>query len=181
MKRSLLTVNSSLLTVHSSLKKFFINLYVFLSRIGHCRGFGIQSPSDFAFVNDVIYERLPYYAYQHLQGNKTDRAMLRISNYAQPRHYVIAEGTPTQRSTHLQAGCRLATTGQTLYYNTLPPRFLNGDCIIITDIYHTGRQQWHALTDMRQHHHLVMFDMYYFGVAFVNTKRYSELHKVNFY
>ena len=168
-------------TFHSSFKKFFINLYVFLKRIGHCRGFGIQSPTDFAFVNDVIYERSPYYAYSQLQGNKTDRVMLRISNYAQPQHYVITEGTPPQRIAHLQAGCRLATTGRTLYYNALPPHFADGDSIIITDICHQGRQQWQALTGKRHQEHLIMFDMYYFGIAFVNKKRYSEVHKVNFY
>ena len=185
---SFFILHSSLFTLHSSLKKFFIlhssffiNIYVFLSRIGHCRGFGIQSPTDFAFVNDVIYERSPYYAYSQLQGNKTDRAMLRISNYAQPQHYVIAEGTPSQRIAHLQAGCRLATTGRTLYYNALPPHFADGDSIIITDIYHQGRQQWQALTGKRHQEHLIMFDMYYFGIAFVNKKRYSEVHKVNFY
>ena len=170
--------NSSFFTLHSSL---FIKFYVFLKRIGHCRGFGIQSPTDFAFVNDVIYERSPYYAYSQLQGNKTDRAMLRISNYAQPQHYVIAEGTPPQRIAHLKAGCRLATTGRTLYYNALPPHFADGDSIIITDICHQGRQLWQALTGKRHQEHLIMFDMYYFGIAFVNKKRYSEVHKVNFY
>ena len=34
-----------------------------MRRIGHCRGFGIQSPTDFMFVREVVNEHWPYYAY----------------------------------------------------------------------------------------------------------------------
>ena len=29
---------------------------IFLSRIRHCAGYGVQSPTDYAFVREVIYE-----------------------------------------------------------------------------------------------------------------------------
>ena len=39
---------------------------VWLGRIGHCRGFGIQSPADYWLVRYVINEHGPYYSYSKL-------------------------------------------------------------------------------------------------------------------
>ena len=39
-------------------------LWVWLRRIGNCRGFGIQSPADYAFVRYVVNEHWPYYQYR---------------------------------------------------------------------------------------------------------------------
>ena len=36
---------------------FFFRFFTFLKRIRHCAGFGVQSPTDYAFVREVIYER----------------------------------------------------------------------------------------------------------------------------
>ena len=40
---------------------------VWLSRINHCRGFGVQSPSAYAFIRYVVNEHYPYYAYEDLR------------------------------------------------------------------------------------------------------------------
>ena len=63
-----------------------------INRQRHNRGYGVQSPSAFFFVTQVLRERLPYYAYQTLDkavgGNRTDkkhfRELFRITNYLQP-------------------------------------------------------------------------------------------------
>ena len=39
---------------------------IWLSRIGCCRGFGIQSPWAYSLVRYVINEHYPYYAYECL-------------------------------------------------------------------------------------------------------------------
>ena len=39
---------------------------VWLSRIHRVWGFGIQSPTDYAFVRYVVNEHWPYYAYEEL-------------------------------------------------------------------------------------------------------------------
>ena len=44
-------------------------LWVFLKRLRHCAGFGVQSPTDYAFVREVIYERWPYALYAELEAN----------------------------------------------------------------------------------------------------------------
>lgn len=63
-----------------------------INRQRHNRGYGVQSPSAFFFVTQVLRERLPYYAYLALDkavgGNRTDkkhfRELFRITNYLQP-------------------------------------------------------------------------------------------------
>ena len=62
---------------------------VWLSRIDKCRGFGIQSPTDYAFVRYVVNEHWPYYAYETLKANswlerKLGRLYLRLANWRQP-------------------------------------------------------------------------------------------------
>ena len=64
-----------------------------INRKRHNRGFGIQSPSAFFFITEVLRERLPYYAYRHLDRSverrggmsvKHARELFRITNYMQP-------------------------------------------------------------------------------------------------
>ena len=60
-----------------------------INRKRHNRGFGIQSPSAFFFVTQVLKERRAYYAYTQLdkaiKGNRRHaREMFRITNYLQP-------------------------------------------------------------------------------------------------
>lgn len=38
-----------------------------IRRTGSSRGFGIQSPSDYSFVCDIVNCRYPYYAYSDLK------------------------------------------------------------------------------------------------------------------
>ena len=61
-----------------------------LRRCGCSRGFGVQSPSAYAFIRYVINEHYPYYAYQELQerlswfdkrGHQTGRLLLRLANF----------------------------------------------------------------------------------------------------
>ena len=64
-----------------------------INRKRHNRGFGIQSPSAFFFVTEVLREQLPYYAYKKLDSTvekyggmskKHARELFRITNYIQP-------------------------------------------------------------------------------------------------
>ena len=62
---------------------------VWLSRIHCCRGFGIQSPTDYAFVRYVVNEHWPYYAYDVLHEadwlrEKLGRLYFRLANWRQP-------------------------------------------------------------------------------------------------
>lgn len=171
---------------NSQLKKILL----FLKRIGHCRGFGIQSPTDFAFVNDVIYERLPYYAYEELDSmfpsfasfdRKLARTYFRICNFVQPQYYVFGENVPEVFAKYTRRGCLNSITGRTLYFVSLPESYKDGDCIIIPNIYDEGKEEWEVLCNMRSKEHFIMYDFYYFGIVFVDKHRYPELYTVNFY
>ena len=94
---------------------FFVRLFVFLKRIRHCAGFGVQSPTDYAFVREVIYERWPYALYAELETHYADtdkfllklsQLLLRVSNYAQASQIGIIGPLPPVMEAHLKAGCR---------------------------------------------------------------------------
>ena len=79
-----------------------------INRKRHNRGFGIQSPSSFFFITQVLRERLPYYAYPTLDkavgGNTSKqrhfRELFRITNYLKP-HCCISVGSA-------EAACAMA-------------------------------------------------------------------------
>ena len=84
--------------------------WVWLRRIGHCRGFGIQSPTDYRFVRYVVNEHWPYYAYRQTGLNdsplrrKLGRLYFRLANHLQPGTVVDLLGYDE----YLRAGCRKA-------------------------------------------------------------------------
>ena len=64
-----------------------------INRKRHNRGFGIQSPSAFFFVTQVLKERRAYYAYTKLdkaiKGDRRQaREIFRITNYLQPTNCI---------------------------------------------------------------------------------------------
>ena len=81
-----------------------------INRKRHNGGYGVQSPSSFFFVTQVLKERLPYYAYPTLDkvvgGNKARkkhfRELFRITNYLQPCN-CISIGSATGACTMLLA------------------------------------------------------------------------------
>ena len=85
-----------------------------LRRCGCSRGFGVQSPSAYAFIRYVINEHYPYYAYRELQerltwldkrGHQTGRLLLRLANFWQPEICIVNEHRFDE---YLYAGCRKA-------------------------------------------------------------------------
>ena len=94
---------------------------VWLSRIRHRKGFGVQSPFAYNLVCGVINERGSYYAYAELQEKraqlseeeccnsvKVDRLLFRLSNFVQPSLMVIPSLGFSASRLCLSAGCRAA-------------------------------------------------------------------------
>lgn len=90
---------------------------IWLSRIGCCRGFGIQSPWAYSLVRYVINEHYPYYAYERLAKDfpeadavrrKMGEFFLRLANHAQPE-MVVAVGFDDEDmkrdKAYFRAGC----------------------------------------------------------------------------
>ena len=95
--------------------------WIWLSRIGHCRGFGIQSPTDYRFVRYVVNEHWPYYAYAQLGKDedrlrrKLGRLCFRLANHLQPK--AVADLTELYAE-YLAAGCKRADVTHALTDDT---------------------------------------------------------------
>lgn len=98
-----------------------------INRQRHNRGYGVQSPSAFFFVTQVLKERLPYYAYDALDtiaghcrelGRKRCRMLFRIANELAPAS-AIAISSAT-------AACAISSARQ-----AAPVQFITGRKAII--------------------------------------------------
>ena len=87
---------------------------VWLSRINHCRGFGVQSPSAYAFIRYVVNEHYPYYAYEDLRKQHADvsdvrlklcKLYLRLANYAQPAQWLWCGEPGDAERSYVNSGC----------------------------------------------------------------------------
>lgn len=164
--------------------------WIWLRRVRHCRGFGIQSPSDYRFVRYVISERWPYYAYDEVgQGDsrmrrKLGRLFFRLANELQPTvicdmlgygdyllaacpHAAILHELPAENPTQLLVSP-----------DHLPlPAALCPAMLVVDDVGH-HRQQWQTIvSDPR---FTVTFDLYYCGIAMALPKRPRQNYIVNF-
>lgn len=163
--------------------------FLFLRRIRHCAGFGIQSPTDYAFVREVIYQRTPYYVYEELDSqfpsaSKKERwqarLLHRVANHAQADKLVyFAESIPEMDAIALQKGCtktHLVRCGSISDFSD----YANSDGVwlVVPGIYGENKEAWEHLQTLDN---IVAFDLYHLAIAFVDKKRYAEVHIVNPY
>lgn len=171
-------------------------IIVWLLRIRHCRGFGIQSPTDYRFVRYVVGERWPYYAYDELETAETDwlhskvgRLCLRLANELQPDVIVDHAGF----GAWLRAGCRrariveqwlpdgesyglaVASVGDNL--PALIDQAADQSVLLVVDLWRHRRCWATVAADTRVS---VSFDLYYCGIAFFDPHRSKKNYVVNF-
>ena len=162
---------------------------VWLRRMRHCRGFGIQSPTDYWFVRYVINEHWPYYLYETLgQGDdwlkkKLGRLYFRIANWRQP---TIIESDDYQE--YMQAGCRKASFGEskelikvTLGGDNWLPSILNkvtDDSVLIIEGVRRDMVLWRKIQEDERVR--VTFDLYYCGIVLFDKKRHKQNYIINF-
>lgn len=165
--------------------------FIWLKRITHCRGFGIQSPTDYWMVRYVINEHWPYYQYQTLGENddwltrKLGRLYFRIANWRQPQ---TIETNSYQ--TYFSAGCHRATFGDSSelllmdlegdYRQRLSHIYnkVNEKSVLIVDGIGKNRRFWKELAaDERAR---VTFDLYYCGIVLFDKKRHKTNYIINF-
>lgn len=167
------------------------HIFVWISRITHCRGFGIQSPTDYWIVRYVINEHWPYYQYESLgQGDdnwltqKIGRLYFRIANWRQPS---VIESDAYQD--YLKAGCRKATFGNSTelicmktedcfdklsyIYNKV-----KSDTVLIVEGIWRDKQLWQAIIDDERAR--ITFDLYYCGIVLFDRKRHKHHYIINF-
>lgn len=99
------------MTYHAS------RIYIWLTRFHRCRGFGVQSPSDYSFIRYVINEHYPYYAYTGLRhampdagplAHRLGRLYFRIANHLQPALIADIRPATDAYAAYMHAGCRRA-------------------------------------------------------------------------
>jgi hypothetical protein len=187
----------------NSIREWLTASVVWLSRIGHCRGFGIQSPGDYWFVRYVINEHWPYYQYNTLgKGDdwltqKVGRLLFRIANWRQPS---VIDSSAYQE--YLQAGCRnaLLVGGENEgrkeeemesddmvvmslegdYYRRLTHIYnkVNSDTVLIVADIRRAKDLWREIVaDERS---IITFDLYYCGIVMFDKKRHKQNYIINF-
>ncbi|WP_294479755.1 hypothetical protein [uncultured Bacteroides sp.] len=91
--------------------------FIWLSRFRYRCGYGVHSPFAFSLITDVVYERMPYYAYRSLQkeqkkmsrergwtkgSQRVNRFLFRLVNRMQPAT-IVEVGRPSATSLYLQS------------------------------------------------------------------------------
>ena len=93
----------------------FTRLTVWLSRMPHSRGFGVQSPSAYRFIRYVVSEHYPYYAYAEMEHKhprttwcerKMGRLYFRLANFCQAPFLVNFGAQNDVLAEYVQRGCR---------------------------------------------------------------------------
>lgn len=166
-------------------------LMVWLRRIGHCRGFSIQSPTDYAFVRYVINEHWPYYQYETL-GQEDDwltrklgRLYFRLANWRQPKSVLN-----DRYEKYWKAGCwRVKLTDELervelaridcdeQRFNSLVPR-CDDDSVVVIEGIGQHRHFWQRIqSDPRV---TITYDLYYCGIVLFDQKRVKQHYLINF-
>ena len=173
----------------------FKRAFVWLSRIFYCRGFGIQSPTDYAFVRYVVNEHWSYYAYQQLDSTtdlwlerKLGHLYFRLANWRQPSAMPMDKYAP-----YWQAGCRktkmlvdvdvvelMRVTIESITHDVLLSIYNKVDTqsVLVVEGIDRNRELWHTIE--HDSHTGVTFDLYYCGIVFFDKKRQKKNYKVNF-
>lgn len=165
--------------------------FVWLRRIVHCQGFGIQSPTDYRFVRNVINEAWPYHAYSEVPQEpdwlkrKLGLLYLRLANDCQPRCVIDKVGVMD----YVKAGCKkaeqvedvdeveLAIVPIAIDYDRLLNRCGEQSVVVFQDIY-KQMPLWHCIEYDRRVR--VTFDLYYCGIVLFDKKRSPQNYIVNF-
>ena len=166
-------------------------VFVWLSRVFHCRGFGIQSPTDYLLVRYVINEHWPYYQYATFENEddwltqKLGRFYFRLANWRQP---TVIESNGYRN--YFQAGCKKAIFGESselirmaldgndrqrlaIIYNKV-----KDDTVLIVEGIWRNRSFWKEIkADERA---VVTFDLYYCGIVLFDKKRHKQNYIINF-
>ena len=184
-------------------------MIVWMRRMRHSRGFGVQSPYDYRFIRYVINEHWPYYAYDELKESVTDidtktrklcRLYFRLANWRQPRYIVDYRPETDAYMKYMQAGCKRASADR---FEGGEERTLELGRMSLTGDYEAFYEQLTQSVDA--HSVLVMerikrdketkafwervkrdertgvtFDLYYCGIVFFNKKRFKQNYDVNF-
>ena len=168
--------------------------WIWLRRFRKRRGYGVHSPFAYQFLQQVVFERLPFYAQKGLdkklnwcekaRKKKVCHLLFRLSNYVQPESLYMPQGAGMEYE-YLQAGCKRAQLqtalkhkGKTLCLLKSPDedvcKYLDEESVLVLDNLHRHKK-WFATLPA-----IVTFDLYDIGIAFFNPKHNKQHYIINF-
>ncbi len=182
---------------------------VWLSRMSHSRGFGVQSPSAYRFIRYVLCEHYPYYAYDELRlkhpslpwlTRKRMELYFRMANYRQPDQWVDNAADTAPLADYVAGGCRKTrisnspsiSQGAVQIARVCPVEgcedFLDNilantdshTMIVVEDITENPMARRMWQRLVESKAVSVSYDLYYLGVAFFDTERFKTNYIVNF-
>lgn len=166
-------------------------------------GFGIQSPSAYHFVRDVITEHAPCIAYDFLQSGhftveverlKLLKLYLRIAKFTQAESWFVSQPLLTQSlQDYVHAGCSQAQFSlisgacDVFLVSIMDTRLIQNvldlispsSLLIVEGIHRSSKalREWNRLiADKRTG---VSFDVYSAGIVFFDLGKYKMNYKVN--
>lgn len=166
-------------------------LFIWLCRLRHSRGFGIQSPTDYWFVRYVVNEHWPYYKYETVgEGDdwltrKLGRLYLRLANWRQP-HTIMTDAYEP----YFAAGCchagivkrpegvaELVRMTVEAELETVMAQTDDRSLLIVEGIWRDKERWQHIVSDERA---VITYDLYYCGLVMFDTKRTKQHYIINF-
>lgn len=172
-----------------------------LRRLGRGRGFGIQSPTAYTFVTDVLCQPMPYYAYDELAGlfprlkgrqRRLCQMLFRLANHQQAAKTFVTRSLPDEYREYLLAahrrttmsdvpdGCKFVVVSESDEYDSvqLTASLPDDAILVVTDIrkHHEPRLWPSAMADERVG---MTFDVFDAGVAVFGEKRHRQHYSVN--
>ncbi len=81
----------------------------------HRMGFGVQSPWAYEFVSDVLFGKHRYYAFDTLNGTRSDEQLFRICAWLNPKT-VYAHGATQTTESYLCSSARSGSSHSLFYY-----------------------------------------------------------------
>lgn len=192
----------------SNLLEYIQRIWIWLRRISYCRGFGVQSPSDYSFVRYVINEHWPYYAYSSLSSEWPDvkgsqlrvaQLYFRVSNFCQADVILDLEPFSEVLTRYLHEGCHHSHLVHSVFQqhgfklarfnilsfdwnaiNALLDLADNQSVLLIENIHKNiaARCCWQRI--VLDSRTGVCFDLFDVGIVFFDKKRYKHCYIINF-
>ena len=178
---------------------------IWIYRWRHCRGFGVQSPSDYSFIRYVINEHYPYYAYEDLKiampsisplKRKKAELLFRIANWRQASSCALLIADNEVYRKYIHYGCnKTIITGKCKSIDSfvvisalsaderlLLPMLdtMQSDSILVIDDLDNRRSRliWDKI--IADEKATISFDLYYIGIVMKIDNRYKHNYIVNF-
>ena len=129
-----------------------------IPRAVHRRGFGVQSPWAYELVRDVLFETLPYYAYDEQKlSTPMQRQLFRIQNHFQGQPIIVID----------EKGEQASQRGEEVLQTATPDTVL-----ILEHINDENADLWTRLVDDPRT--IITFDMRKRGMVIFDKKRIKQ-------